>query len=130
MNDDPTNKLPDDETRYDTQPSITTVLKRLNEIGDNLGTEMATLRNDLKAEIETLRVGQEQLRVGQEQLRVDLTAEIQSLRSEMNQRFTKVDEQFVLLNKQIGILNHEILRVRAEYAVYEDRLDKLEQKTT
>jgi hypothetical protein len=111
MSDDPTNKLPDDETRYDTQPTITTVLKRLNEIGDGL-----------RAEIETLRVGQEQLRV-------DLTAEIQLLRSEMNQRFADVDKQFVLLNKQLGILNHEILRVRAEYAVYEDRLDKLEQKT-
>jgi chromosome segregation ATPase len=118
MNDDPANKLPD-ETQYGTQPTITTVLKRLNEIGDGL-----------RAEIETLRVGQEQLRVGQEQLRVDLTAEIQSLRSEMNQRFADVDKQFVLLNKQLGILNHEILRVRAEYAVYEDRLDKLEQKTT
>jgi len=126
MNDDPTNKLPDDETRYDTQPSITTVLKRLNEIGDGLRAEIETLRVGQ----EQLRAGQEQLRVGQEQLHVDLTAEIQSLRSEMNQRFADVDKQFVLLNKQLGILNHEILRVRAEYAVYEDRLDKLEQKTT
>ena len=48
MNDDPTKKLPDDETRYDTQPTITAVLHRLNEIGDNL-----------RAEIETLRIGQD-----------------------------------------------------------------------
>src|SRR5438067_55126 len=119
MNDDPTKKLPDDETRYDTQPSITAVLHRLNEIGDNL-----------RAEIETLRVGQEQLRVGQDQLRVELGAEIQSLRSEMNQRFSKVDEQFVLLHKKIGILTREVLDVRARQEVYDDRLDNLEQKTT
>ena len=117
MNDDPTNKLPD-ETQYDTQPTITTVLERLNEIGDGL-----------KAEIETLRVGQEQLRIGQEQLRVGLTAEIQSLRSEMNQRFADVDRQFVLLNKKFRMLAEEVLQVRAEHEIFEDRLDKLEQKT-
>ena len=110
MNNDPTNKLPD-ETQYNTQPTITTVLARLNEIGDGL-----------RAEIETLRVGQEQLRV-------DLTAEIQSLRSEMNQRFADVDRQFVLLNKKFRMLIEEVYQVRAEYEVYEDRLDKLEQKT-
>ena len=55
MNDDPTKKLPDDETRYDTQPTITAVLHRLNEIGDNLRAEMGTLRDDLRAEMGTLR---------------------------------------------------------------------------
>jgi len=112
MNDDPTKKLPDDETPYDTEPTITTVLQRLNEIGDGL-----------KAEIETLRVGQDQLRA-------DLTAEIQALRSEMNQRFAKVDEQFVLLNKKFRMLIEEVYQVRAEHEVFEDRLDKLERKTT
>src|SRR5437868_10310813 len=83
MNDDPTKKLPDDETRYDTQPTITAVLHRLNEIGDNLRAEMGTLRDDLRAEMGTLRddlkAEIETLRVGQEQLRVELGAEIQSL---------------------------------------------------
>ncbi|HJQ25585.1 MAG TPA: hypothetical protein VKA60_16815 [Blastocatellia bacterium] len=91
MNDDPTKKLPDDETQYNTKPTITTVLERLNEIGDSL-----------RAEIETLRVGQEQLRV-------DLTAEIQSLRSEMNQRFADVDKQFVLLNKKFRMHTEEVM---------------------
>lgn len=125
MNDDPTNKLPDDKTRYDTQPTITTVLERIDKLGDNLRAEIETLRVGQ----DQLHAGQEQLRIGQEQLRVELTAEIQALRSEMNQRFADVDKPFVLLNKQMGILNHEILQVRAEHEVYEDRLDKLEQKT-
>ncbi|MFL6277244.1 MAG: hypothetical protein ACJ74G_18830 [Blastocatellia bacterium] len=123
MSDDPTNKLPD-ETQYDSQP-ITTVLERLNEIGDGLKAEIETLRVGQ----EQLRIGQDQLRVGQDQLRVGLTAEIQSLRSEMNQRFADVDRQFVLLNKKFRMLAEEVLQVRAEHEIFEDRLDKLEQKT-
>lgn len=119
MSDDPTNKLPGDESRYDTQPSITTVLERLNEIGDGL-----------RAEMETLRVGQEQLRLGQEQLRAEFGAEIQSLRTEMNEQFANVGEQLKVLDKKLGILTREVLDVRAQQEIYDDRLDKLEQKTS
>ena len=126
MSDDPTKNLPGDETRYDTQPTITTVLERLNEIGGGLRAEIETLRVGQ----EQLRAGQEQLRAGQEQIRVELGAEIQSLRSEMNQQFAKVAEQFTVLDRKIGILTREVLDVRARQEIYDDRLDKLEQKTS
>jgi phage terminase Nu1 subunit (DNA packaging protein) len=119
MSDDPTKNLPGGEGHYDTQPSITTVLERLNEIGDGL-----------RAEIEVLRVGQEQLRVGQEQLRVELSAEIVTLRSEMNQQFAKVAEQFTFFNRKVDILTREIMDVRTKQELAEDRIDKLERKTS
>ncbi|HKP14157.1 MAG TPA: hypothetical protein VJZ91_18695 [Blastocatellia bacterium] len=130
MSDDPTKKLPKREGRYDTQPTIETVLERINTLGESLGGKIDKVRDDLGAEIETLRVGQEQLRVGQEhlrvgqeQLRVELGSEIQSLRSEMNQRFT-------FLDRKLGILTREVLDVKAREELAEDRIDKLEQKTS
>lgn len=126
MSDDPTEKLPKGQGRYDTQPTITTVLERLNEIGDGLKAEIETLRLGQ----EQLRVGQEQLRVDQEQLRTELGGEIQSLRTEMNQQFSKVAEQFTVLDRKIGILTREVLDVKARQELSEDRIDKLEQKTS
>ena len=137
MSDDPTEKLPKGQGRYDTNPTIETVLERINAMGESLGGKIDKVRDDLKAEIETLRVGQEQLRadqeqlrVGQEQLRTELGGEIQSLRSDMNQQFAKVAEQFTVLDRKIGILTREVLDVKARQELSEDRIEKLEQKTS
>lgn len=125
MSDDPTNKLPGDASRYDTQPTLTTVLERMNELGNSLRAEIRALRVGQ----EQLVVGQEQLRAGQEQLRVELKTEVQSLRSEMNEQFAKVATQFKVLEKKMGILTREVMDVRAEQELYDDRLEKLEEKT-
>src|SRR5690349_6132684 len=140
MSDDPTTKLPGDASRYDTQPTITTVLEKLIELGNGLRAEMRTLGTDLRAEMQTLsnglraematlgsdlRAEMQTLRVGQERL----DGEVQSLRSEMNEQFAKVATQFKVLDKKMGILTREVMDVRAEHEIYDDRLEKLEEKT-
>ena len=71
MSDDLTKELP--EPRYETQPGITAVLERINQVGESL-----------KAEIAEVRSGQEQLKLAVE----SLGGELQSFRTEVLEKFS------------------------------------------
>jgi hypothetical protein len=97
--DDPTKNLADDETKYDTKPGMTAVLERVNEVGERLSAEIAAVRT-----------------------RVDEVYEFaEETRAEMG-------ASFLLLSKKIDKLAGDILQVRAEQGLLEERMDKLEQK--
>ena len=106
MSDDLTKELP--EPRYETQPGITAVLERINQIGDGL-----------RVEIETVRVGQEQL-----------GATIQSLRDELQSFRTEALEKFSQINSKIDVLNNELLDLKAEQRRHGRRIDELERKAS
>jgi BMFP domain-containing protein YqiC len=52
---------------------------------------------------------------------IEIRAEIMSLRDEMN-------KGFAILEKKMDVLGKDTLQVRAEQALLEDRVDKLERK--
>lgn len=64
---DPTTKLPDDESKYDTKPGITTVLERINQFGEQIQAQL----NEFRAEM-TKRLQEIETRI--DQLRADTTA--------------------------------------------------------
>ena len=106
MSDDLTKELP--EPQYETQPGITAVLERINQIGDGL-----------RVEIETVRVGQEQL-----------GATIQSLRDELQSFRTEALEKFSQINSKFDVLNNELLDLKAEQRRHGRRIDELERKAS
>jgi uncharacterized coiled-coil DUF342 family protein len=106
MSDDPTKEQ--QEPRYETQPGITAVLERINQLGDGL-----------RAEIETLRVGQEQLGVA-----------VQSLRDELQSFREETLEKFAQMNGKIDILNEERLEIKAEQRRQGKRINELERKVS
>jgi chromosome segregation ATPase len=51
--DDPTTKLPDDEAKYHTKPSITAVLERINTLEERLTARIDSAVAELRAEMQT-----------------------------------------------------------------------------
>ena len=117
MSDDLTKEQP--EPRYETQPGITAVLERINQLGTELRTEIATVRDQMTTEIETLRVGQEQL-----------GAAVQSLRDELQSFREETLEKFAQMNGKIDVLNEERLEIKAEQRRQGKRVDELERKAS
>ena len=57
--DDPTSKLPEGEEKYDTKPSMTAVLERINELGSKLEKQINDVAGEIRAEIINLRADME-----------------------------------------------------------------------
>ena len=127
MSDDLTKNLPGGEGRYDTNPTMETLLERINDLGEGLGIKIDKVRDDLSAEIDKVR---DELRGEITSVRSELGAEIQSLRSEMNEQFAKVADQFKVLDKKVDILTREVLDVKVRQELADDRIEKLEEKTS
>ena len=107
------------EPRDETQPGITAVLERINQLGNELRVEIATVRDQMTTEIETLRVGQEQL-----------GAAVQSLRDELQSFRNETLEKFSQMNSKIDVLNEERLELKAEQKRHGRRIDELERKAS
>jgi len=99
----------DDPTVPPTQPTIETVLERINALGESLSAEIVKARNDLSAEIAKVRV--------------DLSAEIQSFREE-------VDEKLYKLDCKLDVLNEDFLEIKGEQKRHGRRLNELERKVS
>ena len=87
-----------------TEPTIETVLERMNEWGEQSRGEFAELR----LTIDELRKGQDELRKGQEEVRADLHANLH------------------LVARKIQALNDNILTIQAnmrDLVVYIERLE-------
>jgi hypothetical protein len=57
--DDPTSKLPEGEENYNTKPSMTAVLERINELGGKLEKQINDVAVEIRAEIMNLRADME-----------------------------------------------------------------------
>ena len=115
-NDDQTMQLPD-ESKYDTKPGITAVLERINELGNKLSGEISGLRsefgNKLSSEISALRT----------ELGDRLSGEISALRTEMQTGFKRLDQKIDLVHK-------DMLELRTDHKLLEQRMDDLERKAS
>ncbi|HEY0079997.1 MAG TPA: hypothetical protein VGB73_15400 [Pyrinomonadaceae bacterium] len=91
--------------KYDTKPTLETVLLRLDE---------------LRAVVER-RFDEAERRFDETDRRLDsLQAEVAGVREEMRSGFRKVE-------RQVGILSKELLELKADHSGLEDRVEKLEE---
>lgn len=94
-----------------TQPTMETLLARINEWGANLTGELAEIKagqEELQQSVQELRNGQEDLRKGQEELRVDMNSGLHRVK------------------RQIQTLNDNILEMQAEIRELNVQVEKLE----
>jgi prefoldin subunit 5 len=101
-----------------TQPTIDTLLSRLDEWGARFTKEILEIsaglqelrggQTELRQSVEELRKGQDELRKGQLELRADLNAGLRRV------------------ERKIEILNDNLLTIRANARDCEERLEKLE----
>jgi len=101
-----------------TQPTMETLLARINEWGTNLTGELAEIKagqEELQQRVQELRNGQDDLRKGQDDLRKGQ----EELRVDMNSGLHRV-------KRQIQTLNDNILEVQAEIRELNVQVEKLE----
>lgn len=104
-----------------TQPTLETLLARMNEWGANLTGELAEIKagqEELRQSVNELRIGQEDLRKGQE----DLHKGQGELRADMNSGLHRV-------KRQIQTLNDNFLEVQAEIRELNVQVEKLEAES-
>jgi hypothetical protein len=106
MSDDPTKVIGEAPPQTPpTQPTIETVLERINALGERLEAKIT-------AEIQALRI------------------EMNERFNEVEKRFTQVDEELSTLNEKIGILNDDFLEVKAQQRMHGKRIGDLERKAS
>jgi hypothetical protein len=103
MSDDPTTRLPDTEQGYDTRPGVTAILERINELGERLAARIGAVESNLSARID------------------ELSGQLAETRAEMS-------ASFLMLGKKIDTLALDILQVRTDQKLLEDRVEKIERK--
>lgn len=89
-----------------TQPTIETLLSRMNEWGERFTSQLTTINGG----VDELRKGQDELRKGQDELRADLRAGLRGV------------------ERKIQILNDNFLTIRADIRDLEVRLEKIESE--
>lgn len=97
-----------------TQPTIDTLLSRLDEWGARFTNEISEIRagqDDLRKGQDDLRKGQDDLRKGQDELRADLNAGLRRI------------------ERKIEILNDNLLTTNADVRDLEVRMEKLEDRS-
>jgi uncharacterized coiled-coil DUF342 family protein len=111
-----------------TQPTMETLLERMNEWGANITTELAEIRKgleELRQSVGELRAGQDELRTGQDELRTgqdELRKGQEELRVDMNSGLHRV-------KRQIQTLNDTFLEVHAEIRELNIQVEKLEAES-
>jgi chromosome segregation ATPase len=111
-----------------TQPTIDTLLARLDEWGARFTNELSEIRTgqeelrtgqaELRQSVEELRKGQDELRKGQDELRKGQV----ELRTDLNAGLRRVE-------RKIEILNDNLLTIKADIRDCEVRLEKLESES-
>ncbi|MFL6215432.1 MAG: hypothetical protein ACJ74J_16235 [Blastocatellia bacterium] len=101
--------MSNDPTVPPTQPTLETILERINALDQSLRAGIAQVRSDLSADLAKVRS--------------DLSGEIQSFREEVLESFSKVNSKF-------DVLNNDLLELRAEQRRHGKRLDELERKAS
>ncbi|HEY9232090.1 MAG TPA: hypothetical protein VIS78_08080 [Blastocatellia bacterium] len=101
--------MSNDLTVPPTQPTLETILGRINALGESLSAEIVKVRTDLSAEIAKVRS--------------DLSAEIQSFRAETLEKLAKIDEKF-------EVITDDLLEIRAKQKQHGKRLNELERKVS
>jgi uncharacterized coiled-coil DUF342 family protein len=104
-----------------TQPTMETLLERMNEWGANITSELAEIRRgqeELRQGVGELRTGQDELRTGQDELRKGQ----EELRADMNSGLHRV-------KRQIQTLNDNFLEVKAEIRELNVQVEKLEAES-
>lgn len=104
-----------------TQPTINTLLARLDEWGARFVNELSEIRKgqdelrtgqaELGQSVEGLRKGQDELRKGQDELRADLNGGLRRV------------------ERKIEILNDNLLTINADIRDLEVRLEKIESES-
>ena len=104
-----------------TQPTIDTLLSRLDEWGSRVTSELSEIKathKEFSTDLSELRKGQEELRKGQNELRKGQ----EELRAELNAGLRRVE-------RKIEILNDNLLTIRADIRDLEVRVEKLESES-
>lgn len=111
-----------------TQPTMETLLARMNEWGANLTSELAEIKKgqfELRQAVEELRKGQEELRIGQEELRKgqeELRKGHEELRADLNSGLHR-------LKRQMQSLNDTFLEVKTDIRELNVQVEKLEAES-
>lgn len=98
-----------------TQPTMETLLARINEWGASLTSELSEIRKsleDLRKGREELRKGQDDLRKGQEELGADMNSGLHRVKRQiqtLNDNFLEVQAETRELNVQVEKLEAESL---------------------
>ena len=101
--------MSNDPTVPPTQPTLETVLERINALDEKLSGEIAKVHSDLNANITKVRG--------------DLSTELHSFREEVREKFSQVNSKF-------DVLNNELLKLKAEQRRHGKRIDELERKAS
>jgi BMFP domain-containing protein YqiC len=112
--------MSNDPTIPPTQPTLETILGRINALGESLSAEIVKVRTDLSAEIAKVR---SDLSAEIGKVRNDLSAEIQSFRAETLEKLAKIDEKF-------EVITDDLLEIRAKQKQHGKRLNELERKVS
>lgn len=115
-----------------TQPTMETLLARINEWGRSLTSELAEIKKgqtELRQTVEELRTGQDELRTGQEELRKgydELRKGYDELRRGHEELRADVNEALFRVKRRIQDMNDTFLEVRTDLRTLGILFEKLE----
>ena len=108
--------MSNDPTIPPTQPTIETILDRINALGESLSAEIVKVRTGLSAEIAKVRT--------------DLSAEIEMLRGELQSFRAETFEKLAKIDEKFEVITDDLLEIRAKQKQHGKRLNELERKVS
>ena len=108
--------MSNDLTVPPTQPTLETILGRINALGESLSAEIVKVRTDLSAEIAKVRT--------------DLSAEIKMLRGELQSFRAETLEKLTKIDEKFEVITDDLLEIRAKQKQHGKRLNELERKVS
>ena len=108
--------MSNDLTVPPTQPTLETILGRINALGENLSAEIVKVRTDLSAEIAKVRT--------------DLSAEIKMLRGELQSFRAETLEKLAKIDEKFEVIADDLLEIRAKQKQHGKRLNELERRVS
>jgi outer membrane murein-binding lipoprotein Lpp len=101
--------------KYQTNPTIETVLERINALGEGLNARIDALGEGLNARMDKIEA-----RLG------GLEEKVVKLEENMNKRFDSVESRLHDMTIKVKLLNQDVLQMRADIEGMGERVERME----
>lgn len=115
MSDEPTKDIAE---KYDTKPTIETVLERINALGAQLNARVDSLEEQLNARVDNLS---EQLNARVDGLAEQLNARVDRLEEQLDIRLDRIESEVKLTHSEVYALRADFKELKSDLKVHEAR---------